>query len=617
MATRDKTWRKKAAAALRGYELEDCSRPTTTSFKTLADARKAARSTGGRIRQVQTGRFIQTDPTKPKPTPAKPRPRPRRTPNKPARDKLGGLIGAKTTILTTAATCLRRDRGRYRLVEVDKLLPSHDGQSFRKSPGYPPGIQERRYHTDKTEQQKVIGNAQASCFDPALIVNTDPSPLGGPSVVTPSGLVLSGNSRAMVLQRVWAKDGASAREYRQRLKRTAADFGFDVADVAALKQPVLVRVVALPPRELKDAVRRYNEILTQEMDVTARQVATSARINGAIIGELSKIGDEQTLYEWLKTSSARPLVVKLQQRGVIARQQANALIKAGLLNDDGRRFFARALVGRILPNADLLDLLFDALPSLRENLARAVPYLVTAGEVAPKWNVANVMPDAAQLFSAVRASGAKSIQQYLKQRALFESGAKVTTASVLLAQIFLERNGARRLASGFRRYAAAAKGALTVDLFGAPSPPVQALAEAFGLPLVTGPAVLQVSSFSPTAIASASKARRNGNANPKTNPNGEATGKSCKGGLSMADIAVGRRLYYVDVRQNGDRRRFCFRSVDRVRWVVVGVPQRGKVRQALSWHTTKKQADKAAAGTLAQRARVVKTKEDTTGRRGD
>lgn len=614
MATNDKSWRQKAADALRGYELEGCKQRSTTRFDTIAAARKAAKKAGGRIRHAPTGRYVRTDPTKPTPTKPKPKARPRRTPNRTADDKLGGLIGNKTTILTTAATCLRRDQGRYRLVEMASLLPSHDGQTFRKSPGYPAGIQERRYHTDKTEQQKVIGNAQASCFDPALIVNTDPSPLGGPSVVTSSGLVLSGNSRAMVLQRVWARNGPAAAEYRRRLKRTAIDFGFDVADVAALKQPVLVRVVKMPPRELKDAVRRYNEILTQEMDVTARQVATSARINGVIIAELSKIGDDQTLYEWLKSSSSRSLVAKLQQRGVIARQQANALIKAGLLNDDGRRFFARALVGRILPQADLLDLLFDALPSLRENLARAVPFIVTAGQVAPKWNIANVMPDAAQLFSAVRASGAKSIQHYLKQRALFESGAKVTTASVLLAQIFLERNGARRLASGFRRYAAAAKGALTVDLFGAPPLPVQALAEAFGLPLVAGPAVLQVSSFSPTAIASASKTKRN--ANGKTNPNGEASGKSCKGGLSMADVAVGRRLYYVDVRQNGDRRRFCFRSTDRVRWVVVGVPQRGKVRQALSWHTTKKQADKAAAGTLAKRARVVKTKEDATGRRG-
>lgn len=300
--------REKAARAAR-YELEAWRANIARKYDTLAEARKAAKRGGGRIRSALTGKFVPTEPGAPKPAP-RPAARQRvpRHRNKTATDALGGKVGAATTILTPGATCLQRERARYRLVELANLKPSHSGETFRATPGYPSGVQERRYDTDKAEQAKVIGNAQSSCFEPALIVSTSAGALGGPPIVTSSGVVLGGNSRTMVLQRVVARGGPAWSEYKREIERTAPDFGLDAGDVRQLRSPVLVRVVDLPRERWKDAVRRYNEALTQELGTTARQVAIAARISDAIVAELDAIPDDQTLYEWLRSPASRGLV---------------------------------------------------------------------------------------------------------------------------------------------------------------------------------------------------------------------------------------------------------------------------------------------------------------------
>lgn len=46
--------------------------------------------------------------------------------------------------------------------ELADLVPSHDPEKqFARRPDYPEGVQERPYHSDAGEQDKVRGNARA------------------------------------------------------------------------------------------------------------------------------------------------------------------------------------------------------------------------------------------------------------------------------------------------------------------------------------------------------------------------------------------------------------------------------------------------------------------------
>jgi len=623
MAVRRKKVKRKAS--WKGYDVETCGQTKTKTYPTITAARQAAKSKPEAvIRARSTGHFVNKEPGAKLETPApkaacpvpkacpapKPCPDKKRAPTPKSKDKVGGLVGQQTTVLTVSGACLAHEPARYRLTAIDKLKPSHSGLTFKKSPGYPEGTQERRYSTDRSEQQKVIANSQAGCFAPAVVANTDPTPLGGPPIVTSSGIVLGGNSRAMVLQRVWSEpDGQAAKEYRDYLSRHAPCWGFDAADVAVLKKPVLVRVVAT--KDLggtkKSAVRRYNEALTQELDTTSAQVATSARIDSGILAELEKMGEEETLTAFLGSRQSSGLVRLLQQKDVITRTQTNRYIgKNGLLNEDGQRFFARALVGRVLPDADALDLLFTATPSLRPNLARAVPYLLRAGEVGKKWDVSSAMPDAARLYSAVKASGSP-LPVYLRQASLFDGGIKLSTATVLLTQILLDRPGPQQLAGGFRRFAASARASLTRDMFSEPAPPVSALAEAFRLKTIAAPSVQVVSDFAEKATPRVAQKPSEQKKTPKAKqapplpapplpapphvPEKDLL-RSCH--LEELEKKAGWRMFWVDLRSgNGTYdRRECMPSKDMLRWVVTGVVRHGGdgLLHALYWYPTKREA---------------------------
>jgi hypothetical protein len=98
----------------------------------------------------------------------------------------------------------------------------------------------------------------------------------------------------------------------------------------------------------------------------------------------------------------------------------------------------------------------------------------------------------------------------------------------------------------------------------------------------------------------------------------DAYGKACKRGLTRAEVDRGERLYYVDLHSNNHTydRRECFRSAEPVGWVLTGVPARGSLLHAVSWHLTKRGADMAAdvernrSPKRYKRVRVRQAKED-------
>jgi len=407
--------------------------------------------------------------------------------------KVAGFVGDVTPIIMAGRSCASSTAARYRLVEVSELVPSHDAQSFTVRRDYPAGVQERRYHTDKTEQQKVIDNSAPGCFEPALLANTDPTALGGAPIVTPSGVVLGGNSRTMVLQRVYVRGGEAMARYRAYLAGHLHEFGLPAAGLERLKQPVVVRVVEPADEEtatLRDLVRRYNEGLTQDLERTAEQVAVSARLTDAAFAELQNIEDE-TFAAFLASPSSKGFVRVLLQTEVIPKARQGRMIgSGGLLSAEGRDFVTRALLGAILPDPALIDLLTDG---LRDSLARSAAFVVNAAGVQPnataraQWAIAPRLPEAVRLYSRARAASLRDVAELAGQVELTNEGLDpLDTANVLLANALLLRGGSRQLPDGFRRYAEASFQASTPSLLGNDERPVEALARAFKLAVPTG-----------------------------------------------------------------------------------------------------------------------------------
>lgn len=302
-------------------------------------------------------------------------------------------VGLDTSVLVIGERGkLKSLPARYELREAEDILTSHDPlRNFQPTEGYPKDVQERAYHVDQNEQGKVIMNAQE--FLPGLVVNTNPDAVNGPPLLTHDGYAVGGNSRAMSMRLLYRQGGPKADELRAYLASQAHESGFTPADVAALRDPVLVRVLEKPEKrrskeDLQLLVRQMNESLTQSMDPRTAQVAAARRLSPASVASLgTSIEDEDTLNTYLKSPRGKAFIDSLFDDGVFTPRNASSFFKQGkknLIYDDGVRHVEGILVGKLLDNADILR---DMRDSNFKSLARSAPYVLAASEYGPGYDL--------------------------------------------------------------------------------------------------------------------------------------------------------------------------------------------------------------------------------------
>lgn len=373
----------------------------------------------------------------------------------------GGFVG------DPAALYVADSRGRpleqeatYRVVSADHLVPSHDPETFRPHPGYPRGVQERAYHRDKAEQQKVRSHAEQ--LEPALLINTSPDASNGPPIVADGQIVLGGNSRAMSLQLAYQKGKAEA--YRDMLIREARDYGLTPRQVAAIERPVLVRHVKSdePPPIL---VRRYNEAFTQALDPRAEQVARARLVDERVLEALGRGLDQKTgagearwptLSAYLSDArAARPFVDALKAAGVIDERNLNAYLdqETGGLNTDGQLFAERLLIGHLVPDADLLG---RVTLSRMNTVSRAVPHIVRARSHGH--DAAKALEEALRADAYMRRHDLKTLGEFDRDQELalgLAAGNKpeLSAAGRAMLELLIVRPGPVQFSAAMRAFA--------------------------------------------------------------------------------------------------------------------------------------------------------------------
>jgi hypothetical protein len=200
-------------------------------------------------------------------------------------------------------------------------------------------------------------------------------------MMTADGVVLGGNSRTMSMQRVYAMHPEKAAEMRQYLADHAHEVGLHADDVAAMKNPILVREVEVEDKSkqgLQLLVRQMNESFTQGMDPRTMQVAMGRKLDEQALSTLANAMEEdETLGAFLSSSRAEPFINALMRAGVIDQRNASQYMRKGTkqLNNDGKQLVARILVGRTVGDADILS---DTGTQMIGAVAQAVPAMTQA-----------------------------------------------------------------------------------------------------------------------------------------------------------------------------------------------------------------------------------------------
>lgn len=398
---------------------------------------------------------------------------------------------------------------RYRLVEADTLIASHKSDSFARNPDYPEGVQERAYHRDKAEQAKVIRNAQQ--MDPRFVVNTNPDAVNGPPMVTPEGIVLGGNSRAMSMQRIYAQHPEKATQMREYLADHAHEVGLKPGDIQAMKNPVLIREVIVEDksqRGLQILVRQMNESFTQAMDPRTMQVAMGRKLTDQTLATLAdSMTEDETLGSFLASGRSERFVASLFRAGIIDNRNVNQYVTKGTrrLNEDGKTLVSRILVGRTVDNADVLS---ETGAGMMNAIAGAVPSMVQAAGHGKGYDLGDDLSVAVDAFNdlqrRVDQGYLRSLDPKMSARDLsrlynnFEVLPGIDEPHPVLAneraqvllEVLIRKRGPVQMAKVFREYAkvAAANPEDQATMFGASVTPIEALRQA-----VAGPKEPQLS----------------------------------------------------------------------------------------------------------------------------
>jgi 2'-5' RNA ligase/predicted ABC-type ATPase len=360
----------------------------------------------------------------------------------------------------------------YVVVEAPTLRASHDPFSFAPRADYPANVQGRAYHGQRgtaARQQVELATAQLNprkMLDPGWGV-------GGPPVITPDGIVVIGNQRTMMLQRVGATSPEKAKAYREELIKRAPIFGLNADAIAGMQHPVLVRRIADPkvdhtdPNVLREINRLSDTPGTKTKDVLsdAQSRATKLRdAHDALEHFTSTIGPDETIRDYLGSSAGRTFVSKLASDGVIAGQELPRYIDSATqaLTPHGKQLIEDMLLAAAVGDADVAS---RAPSSILRKLEHAVPALVrTSG--AGAYDLGPTLRGALDVLHA--ADVAKlTVREFLDQPDLL--GRTFPDAVQRLAT-FLSTAKKADVTRAFRAYSDAATAALhhgeSDDLFG-------------------------------------------------------------------------------------------------------------------------------------------------------
>lgn len=376
-------------------------------------------------------------------------------------------------------------QGHYAFMELGDLKTSHDPSTFAKNPLYPEGVQERDYAGDKNEQMKVIQNGKA--LEPAFLLTNNPDAINGPTIVTPDGIALGGNSRGMSLARAYAAGGKGARAYRKGLEELAGFFGLDSKQVAGMRQPVLVRVVdagAGDAQTLHRMATEFNQPPTQEMGSEARTASAGRNVSGETLESLGrKLADsEGTLRELLDKGPVGLSVLNhLVEDGVIAQTQLNRFWsqKHKKLNAEGKDLVERTILGSFISDAEVLSYAPD---SALNKISAAIPPLSKLRAVEGADFSADLDPALRLIMWADSVRAKKTVdweQAFSKQQTLGQGTEPPTyTPRQMALALALKDMGPNQFREAVKQYASDT----AANMFGPGMPADEAFVKAFGAP---------------------------------------------------------------------------------------------------------------------------------------
>lgn len=369
---------------------------------------------------------------------------------------------------------------RYQVRELADVQPSHSGVTFQPNQKY--ALTNDRDYSNAVNQGKVITNSAPGKFDPSYHITDNPDATNGPIVVDSDGHALGGNGRAMILDRVYRYNQQGAAAYKDMLAQKATQFGIDPAEVAKMKQPVLVREINdsefQQPQSKQSAITDFNKKGTAELTPSERAITDSRRVSqktlDSIAGKFDERGPDTTLADVLRGSSGTDILDRLINEGVVTPQERAALAGKNELTEAGKERIGKLMVGRFFRDPAQIDSTAPVIRGKLERLAAPVARVDGLGQ----WDITPKLQEAMDVLEEATAHKVSTVDDLLRQKGLFGDSNTYSADAITLAKR-LKADSATSLVKAARQYAQDAADSQR-SLLGPGISQEQAFKEAFG-----------------------------------------------------------------------------------------------------------------------------------------
>ena len=328
-------------------------------------------------------------------------------------------------VITTA-----RDRDvkvRYGVVEARDLVASNTPDG-RVNPNYPADMQPR----DRTRASSQMQIQQISSKLRPYWLGRTFRPDDGAPVISPDGVVESGNGRTIAIQQVYEQGGPKAEEYRRFVETQGID-------TTGMQQPVLVRLRTeqMAPEEARQFAREANMATSLGMAPTEQAFADSDALPEGIMS-LYQGGD-------VDAAANRDFVRRYMDSVMSPGEAANLRRADGSPNP---RAFARirnAMLAQAYDNPRLVENLSESNDSNIVAIGGALTDLagiwskmrqeIASGQIAPEYDITANLNEAIEIVERSRREG-RPLVDLVNQREMFTGAATDPVTEAVLRLLY-------------------------------------------------------------------------------------------------------------------------------------------------------------------------------------
>jgi len=356
------------------------------------------------------------------------------------------IKGKVDTVKTDSGVPLRYQ---WALVPIDEEIRSHTS-SLNVNPVYPAEFQPR----DRTRTASATqASEMQQRYDPTR-AGWSPDIQNGAPIISPDGVMLSGNMRGLVQDRILSAGGDKAEELRNHIAETAEQYGFtpeQVKQAFAENPRMALRRVLVDPINRSEFARQANASTVAQMSPSEQASTDAARITHMDDLNPTEAGDFAASRDFVKRFvGALPIT-----------EQAGMMDKDGQLSQAGYARIRNAILAKAYGNSPALLRMTESMDDSLRNISKALMQVAPAvaksrdgiaqGALHPV-EITDVLLPAVESLNRLRESGV-SVAEHVAQQGMF-GNARPEVADMLR---FLDENirRPRKVADFLNAYLAA------------------------------------------------------------------------------------------------------------------------------------------------------------------